>query len=79
MFADSTSCTTHQPTTYAETDFFSFSFSASKALPDNNTPWWKEKHLLRLNALLFLCCMSAATVGYDGEYNLPSQSCVGAA
>lgn len=26
-------------------------------------------HLVRLNALLLVCCMSAATVGYDGEYS----------
>ncbi|KAH7001152.1 general substrate transporter [Ilyonectria destructans] len=36
------------------------------ALPDNDKPWWREMHLIRLNALVFLCCMSAATVGYDG-------------
>ncbi|OJJ54143.1 hypothetical protein ASPSYDRAFT_490368 [Aspergillus sydowii CBS 593.65] len=36
------------------------------ALPDTDRPWWKERHLLRLNAILSICCLSAATVGYDG-------------
>ncbi|KAH7207334.1 general substrate transporter [Fusarium oxysporum] len=36
------------------------------ALPNTDRPWWKQAHLLRLNALLGICCLSAATVGYDG-------------
>ncbi|EWZ43337.1 hypothetical protein FOZG_08034 [Fusarium oxysporum Fo47] len=37
------------------------------ALPNTDRPWWKQAHLLRLNALLGICCLSAATVGYDDE------------
>ncbi|KAH7131286.1 general substrate transporter [Dactylonectria macrodidyma] len=36
------------------------------ALPDNDDPWWTQHHLRRLNAILLICCLSAATVGYDG-------------
>lgn len=39
----------------------------AQALPDTHRPWWKERHLLRLNAILSICCLSAATVGYDGK------------
>ncbi|KAH6688496.1 general substrate transporter [Plectosphaerella plurivora] len=38
----------------------------ASALPDHGKPWWRVPHLLKLNALLLLCCLSAATVGYDG-------------
>ncbi|KAH7397155.1 general substrate transporter [Pyrenochaeta sp. MPI-SDFR-AT-0127] len=62
------------------------------ALPQENKPWYMQKHLIRLNALLFLCCMSAATVGYDGAmmnalqinpawksyYNYPAKAKLGA-
>ncbi|RSL92094.1 hypothetical protein CEP52_014009 [Fusarium oligoseptatum] len=62
------------------------------ALPDTNEPWWKQAHLLRLNALLGICCLSAATVGYDGAmmnalqinpnwksyYNYPEKAILGA-
>ncbi|KEY64419.1 hypothetical protein S7711_08475 [Stachybotrys chartarum IBT 7711] len=62
------------------------------ALPETNKPWWKEFHLLRLNAILMICCLSAATVGYDGAmmnalqinpswrvyYNYPERAILGA-
>uniref|UniRef100_A0A8H7N8P6 Major facilitator superfamily (MFS) profile domain-containing protein n=1 Tax=Bionectria ochroleuca TaxID=29856 RepID=A0A8H7N8P6_BIOOC len=38
----------------------------ASALPENPRPWWKEPHLLRLNMLLLVVMMAAATVGYDG-------------
>ncbi|KAL2840549.1 general substrate transporter [Aspergillus pseudoustus] len=38
----------------------------SKVLPNNDEPWWTQSHLLRLNCILMICCLSAATVGYDG-------------
>ncbi|KAM6529140.1 hypothetical protein FALCPG4_007289 [Fusarium falciforme] len=62
------------------------------ALPETDEPWWKQAHLLRLNALLGICCLSAATVGYDGAmmnalqinpnwksyYNHPEKAMLGA-
>ncbi|KXJ97585.1 general substrate transporter [Microdochium bolleyi] len=64
----------------------------ASALPDQPLPWWKQSHLIKLNALLLLCCMSAATVGYDGAmmnalqinpswkraYNNPAKATLGA-
>ena len=38
-----------------------------QALPDDNKPWWRQKHLVRLNALLLICCLTAVTEGYDGK------------
>lgn len=37
-----------------------------QALPDDGKRWWTKRHLLHLNALLAICCTSAATLGYDG-------------
>ncbi|KAH7369507.1 general substrate transporter [Rhexocercosporidium sp. MPI-PUGE-AT-0058] len=62
------------------------------ALPADEKPWWTQMHLVRLNALLCICCMSAATVGYDGAmmnalqinpnwklyYNYPAKAKLGA-
>ncbi|KAH7159126.1 general substrate transporter [Fusarium sp. MPI-SDFR-AT-0072] len=36
------------------------------ALPFDDRPWWVVPHLLQLNAVLGICCVSAATLGYDG-------------
>ncbi|KAI9147123.1 Lactose permease [Paramyrothecium foliicola] len=36
------------------------------ALPDTDISWWRQPHLVRLKAILLLCFLSAATVGYDG-------------
>ncbi|CAH0055974.1 unnamed protein product [Clonostachys solani] len=38
----------------------------ASALPENPRSWWQEPHLLRLNMLLLVVMMAAATVGYDG-------------
>lgn len=40
--------------------------NAAQALPETDKPWWTQAHLVRLNAILMICCLSAATVGYDG-------------
>ncbi|KAH8891707.1 general substrate transporter [Thozetella sp. PMI_491] len=41
----------------------------AEALPGDGDPWWTKSHLVKLNALLSICCISAATLGYDGAIN----------
>jgi sugar porter (SP) family MFS transporter len=38
----------------------------AEVLPDHDKPWYTQPHLLHLNAVLLICCVSAATLGYDG-------------
>jgi hypothetical protein len=43
----------------------------AEVMPDYNGHWWTQPHLLRLNALLSICCASSATLGYDGTSPVP--------
>jgi MFS family permease len=36
-------------------------------LPDDERPWWRTRHLLKLNVLLFFTLLYSAAVGYDGS------------
>lgn len=38
----------------------------AEALPLDDKSWWTQPHLVHLNAVLLICCVSAATLGYDG-------------
>jgi MFS family permease len=38
----------------------------AEALPNDGKRWWTKSHLRHLNAVLLICCVSAATLGYDG-------------
>ncbi|PSN67618.1 general substrate transporter [Corynespora cassiicola Philippines] len=38
----------------------------AEALPNDGKRWWTKPNLLHLNAVLGICCVSAATLGYDG-------------
>ncbi|KAH7398620.1 general substrate transporter [Phaeosphaeria sp. MPI-PUGE-AT-0046c] len=38
----------------------------AEVIPDDGQGWWKKPHIRRLNAVLLICLVSAATLGYDG-------------
>jgi hypothetical protein len=38
----------------------------AEALPNDGKRWWTKSHLVHLNSILGICCVSAAALGYDG-------------
>ncbi|KAG8672723.1 hypothetical protein FPOAC2_06126 [Fusarium poae] len=36
-------------------------------LPDDQRPWWRVPHLLKLNLLLLVPLVSSGDIGYDGS------------
>ncbi len=38
-----------------------------QVLPDDQKPWYKTEHLIRLNLILLVPLFSAATIGFDSK------------
>jgi MFS family permease len=38
----------------------------AEVIPDDGKGWWTKSHIRRLNSVLLICLVSAATLGYDG-------------